>query len=48
VIFHSPNEVTSVTGGELVSSEKVDIIRLKFEGANGEYGKREVSINFEK
>jgi glycogen debranching enzyme len=48
VIFHSPNEITSVTGGELVSSEKAEIIRLKFERARGEYEKKEVLINFEK
>jgi hypothetical protein len=48
IIFHSPHEVISVTGGELVASEKADIIRLKFERATGEYEKREVLINFEK
>ncbi|MDZ7359998.1 MAG: GH116 family glycosyl hydrolase [candidate division KSB1 bacterium] len=48
VIFHSPHEAASVTGGELVSSEKADIIRLKFERAGGEYERREVLINFEK
>ena len=48
VIFHSPNEVTLVTGGELLSSEKAEVIRLKFERATGEYEKREVVINFEK
>jgi len=48
IIFHSPHEVISVTGGELVSSEKADIIRLKFAGVPGEYERREVAVKVEK
>lgn len=48
MIFHSPNEVTSVSGGELLSSENADIIRLQFTGVAGEYERREVAVKVEK
>jgi hypothetical protein len=48
VILHSPREVSLVSGGELVPSEKVEVIRLKFTGNTGEYERREMVINLEK
>lgn len=48
VSFHSPREVASVSGGELVPSEKVEMIRLKFAGNSHAYEKREVIVNLEK
>jgi len=48
VILHSPREVSSVSGGELMPSEKVEVIRLKFTGACGEYERQEVRVDLEK
>jgi hypothetical protein len=48
MILHSPREVTSVSGGELVPSDKADVIRLKFTGVTGEYERREMMVNLEK
>jgi len=48
MILHSPREVSTVSGGELVPSEKVEVIRLKFTGNSDEYEKREVMVNLEK
>ncbi len=48
IILHSPQEVTSVGGGELLPSDKTDVIRLNFTGAAGEYERREVVVSLEK
>lgn len=48
VILPSPREVTSVNGGELLPSDKADIIRFKFVGVAGEYERQEVVVNLEK
>lgn len=48
LILHSPDEITSIQGGELLPSEKADIIRLKFAGVAGEYERREVVVSLEK
>ncbi|MDZ7291319.1 MAG: GH116 family glycosyl hydrolase, partial [candidate division KSB1 bacterium] len=48
VILHSPREVVSVIGGDLLPSEKVEVIRLEFTGTTGEYEQREVVVNLEK
>jgi hypothetical protein len=47
LILHSPGETTSIQGGELLPSEKADIIRLKFAGVAGEYERREVVVKLE-
>jgi hypothetical protein len=47
VILHSPREVTSVSGGKLLPSDKADVIRLNFAGVAGEYERREVVVNLE-
>jgi hypothetical protein len=47
VIVHSPRQVASVDGGELILSDKTDIIRLKFLHNLGEYERREVIVNLE-
>jgi hypothetical protein len=48
VILHSPREVTSIDGGELLPSDKADVIRLKFTGTVGEYERREVAVSLER
>ena len=48
VILHSPREAVSITGGEMLPSEKEDVVRLKFVGAAGEYERQEVVVNLEK
>ncbi|MGH7452421.1 MAG: MGH1-like glycoside hydrolase domain-containing protein, partial [bacterium] len=48
VILHSPREITSINGGELLPSEKADIISLKFIGVAGEYERRGVTVHLEK
>jgi hypothetical protein len=48
VILHSPDEVVSVDGGEMLPSEKAEIIRLRFTGTSGEYERREVAVNLER
>jgi len=48
VLLHSPREVSSVNGGELVPSEKVEVIRLKFTGTASEYERQEVVVNLKK
>jgi hypothetical protein len=48
LILHSPYEVVSVSGGELLPAEKAEIIRLQFNGTLGEYERREVVVNLEK
>jgi len=45
VILHSPREVASISGGELLSSEKAESIRLEFDDPAGEYKRREVVVN---
>jgi hypothetical protein len=48
VILHSPDEIVSAIGGEMLPSEKAEIIRLSFTGASGEYERREVVVNLER
>jgi glycogen debranching enzyme len=48
LIFHSPREVISINGGELLPAEQAEIIRLKFTGTAGEYERREVVVNLER
>lgn len=48
VILHTPQEIASVNGGELLPSDKIDVIRLNFTGAAGEYERREVVVEWEK
>jgi len=48
VILHSPNEMGSVTGGELLPAQRAEVIRLQFTGEPGEYERREVVVNLEK
>jgi glycogen debranching enzyme len=46
--LHSPWDVTSITGGELLAAEKVEIIRLSFPGQGGKYERREVIVNLDR
>ncbi len=44
VVLHSPRDIFAITGGELVPSDRADIIRLKFAEPMGEYAKKEVLL----
>lgn len=46
VILHSPLDILAITDGELIPSDKVDIIRLQFAEPRGEYAKKEVLLKF--
>ena len=44
VVLHSPLDIFAIAGGELLPSDKADIIRLKFAEPMGEYAKKEVLL----
>ena len=46
VVLHSPLDIFAIAGGELLPSDKADIIRLKFAEPMGEYAKKEVLLKF--
>jgi hypothetical protein len=48
LILHSPWDVTSISGGQLLPAEKAEVIRLEFADTPGEYARREVVVNLEK
>ncbi|MDZ7345104.1 MAG: hypothetical protein ONA90_11395, partial [candidate division KSB1 bacterium] len=48
LMLHSPWDVTSIIGGELLAAEKVEIIRLRFNGPVGQYQRCEVIVNLDR